>query len=98
MKNDIFGSIVASTVAGLFVGGSAMAQATKTPAAPPAHGAAKAATHHCLNSCKGKSACKSAEGAKAKHSCHGQNACKEQGWLDAKDAAECKTKGGIWKA
>lgn len=53
---------------------------------------AKAAkTVHCMgiNSCKGKSACKTANNA-----CKGQNSCKGQGWLPTHSAAACKAKGG----
>ncbi|MBX3500493.1 MAG: hypothetical protein KF889_13675 [Alphaproteobacteria bacterium] len=42
-----------------------------------------------INSCKGTSACKTASS-----SCKGMNACKGQGWVSAKDAAECTSKGG----
>lgn len=42
-----------------------------------------------VNSCKGTSACKTASS-----SCKGMNACKGQGWVSAKDAAECTSKGG----
>ncbi len=42
-----------------------------------------------INSCKGTSACKTATS-----SCKGMNACKGQGWVSAKDQAECTSKGG----
>jgi hypothetical protein len=42
-----------------------------------------------INSCKGQSACKSANNA-----CKGQNSCKGQGWLPAKSEAACVSKGG----
>ena len=41
-----------------------------------------------VNSCKGKSACNSAN-----NSCKGQNACKGKGWLEMTEK-ECKAKGG----
>jgi hypothetical protein len=53
---------------------------------------AKAAmTVHCMgiNSCKGKSACKTANNA-----CKGQNSCKGQGFKLTKSEASCKAKGG----
>ncbi|TAK92033.1 MAG: hypothetical protein EPO06_02130 [Burkholderiaceae bacterium] len=42
-----------------------------------------------INSCKGTSECKSAT-----HACKGQNSCKGQGWVHAKSAEECTSKGG----
>jgi len=42
-----------------------------------------------VNACKGQSACKSASNA-----CKGQNACKGTSFTEAKDAADCTTKGG----
>ncbi|MGJ0424651.1 BufA2 family periplasmic bufferin-type metallophore [Methylocystis sp.] len=46
---------------------------------------------HCagINSCKGTSACKTAN-----NSCKGMNSCKGQGWLPEKSAAACEAKGG----
>lgn len=46
---------------------------------------------HCygVHSCKGNSACKTAE-----HSCKGQNACKGHGFV-ADTAAQCLSKGGV---
>ncbi len=41
-----------------------------------------------INSCKGHSACQTADGA-----CAGTNSCKGKGWLTA-TAADCETKGG----
>ena len=41
-----------------------------------------------INSCKGQSACKTAD-----HGCKGQNSCKGHGWLES-TAADCKAKGG----
>ena len=41
------------------------------------------------NACKGQSACKTASSA-----CKGMNACKGQGFITAKDTAECTAKGG----
>lgn len=42
-----------------------------------------------INSCKGQSACKSANNA-----CKGQNSCKGQGWLPAKSKTACTNMGG----
>ena len=42
-----------------------------------------------INSCKGSSECKTAKSA-----CKGHNSCKGQGWVSAKDQAECTSKGG----
>lgn len=46
---------------------------------------------HCagLNSCKGKTACKSAS-----NECKGKNSCKGKGWLPTATKEECQTKGG----
>jgi uncharacterized membrane protein len=41
------------------------------------------------NSCKGKSAC-----ATADTSCAGQNSCKGKGWITMKSADECTKAGG----
>lgn len=41
------------------------------------------------NQCKGHGSCKS-----AKNACKGKNGCKGQGWVETKDAQECKDKGG----
>ena len=65
---------------------SASGSATPDPAAQPE----KVATVHCsgVNSCTGKSGCKT-----AKNACSGQNGCKGQGYLEL-TAEECQTKGG----
>jgi hypothetical protein len=42
-----------------------------------------------INSCKGTSACKTAES-----SCKGKNSCKGFGWTETATAAECIAKGG----
>jgi hypothetical protein len=41
------------------------------------------------NSCKGQSACQSAN-----NSCKGQNSCKGKGWVTTSSAQECTAKGG----
>ena len=50
----------------------------------------KMATVHCagVNSCKGTTACKTANNA-----CKGQNSCKGKGWLPM-SKADCAAKGG----
>ena len=42
-----------------------------------------------INSCKGTSACKTAES-----SCKGRNSCKGFGWVETATAGECQAKGG----
>lgn len=42
-----------------------------------------------INSCKGQSACQTAESA-----CAGHNSCKGKGWLKSASAKECMSKGG----
>jgi hypothetical protein len=63
----------------------ALSGAVATPAA------AKGAKVHCsgINSCKGKSECKTAN-----NSCKGMNTCKGEGWVSAKSAKACEKKGG----
>lgn len=47
---------------------------------------------HGVNSCKGKTACATAEGA-----CAGTNSCKGKGWL-VMDKKSCEEKGGKFEA
>ncbi len=47
---------------------------------------------HGVNSCKGSSACATAESA-----CQGQNSCKGKGWI-ASTKADCDAKGGKFMA
>ena len=72
------GALIAAAVAGLFT------------TAAPLVASAKDAKVHCqgVNSCKGKSACKSAD-----NSCKGQNGCKGKGWTEMSEK-QCKDKGG----
>jgi uncharacterized membrane protein len=42
-----------------------------------------------VNSCKGTSACKTAQS-----SCKGRNSCKGFGWIQTSTASECQAKGG----
>jgi len=69
------------------VSSAAMAAAAAmmfTSVVPTASFAADAAPVHCMgvNSCKGQSACKSAN-----NSCKGTNSCKGQGWVPMTQAA-----------
>jgi hypothetical protein len=72
------GALIAAAVAGFFT------------TAAPLMASAKDAKVHCqgVNSCKGKSACKSAD-----NSCKGQNGCKGKGWTEMSEK-QCKDKGG----
>jgi hypothetical protein len=75
------GALIAAAAAALALSGAAIAQ-TKTLAADD--------MVHCggINSCKGTSACATAENA-----CKGMNVCKGHGFLVTK-ASECFVKGG----
>jgi len=74
------GALIAAAAAAMALSG----------AAPVAMAASTGDTVHCagINSCKGKSDCKTAENA-----CKGQNKCKGHGFL-ATTAADCSAKGG----
>jgi hypothetical protein len=73
------GALIAAMAAGLFSAG-----------APVLANAADSDKVHCagVNSCKGKSACHSAD-----NGCAGRNACKGKGWIVMTEK-ECKAKGG----
>ncbi len=73
--------LVASAVALLFVTGAVSARADQSAGTDQVK---------CIggNSCKGKSACKSAQ-----NDCKGKNACKGQGFIQT-SAQDCKDKGG----
>lgn len=86
--NKVFGSMVASVVAGFVVSAPVLAQHEE--AAKPA--AEKMACQN--NTCKGKAGCKGF----GNDSCAGKNACKGHGSVKAKDEAACKKKGGTWTA
>jgi len=85
-KSMMKGAVLASAVAGLLIGGSALA-------AQGGSAGSETAKVKCegVNQCKGKGAC-----ASATHDCAGKNACKGKGWLSM-TAAECKAKGGTVK-
>lgn len=80
-KSLLKGAVIATAMAGLLSGGVATL----------AHAGEAAKTVKCsgANSCKGSGSCKSAS-----NECKGKNGCKGQGWINAKDEAECKAKGG----
>ena len=85
------GIALASAAATLLLascGGKSESVTAEKKAAPEA--AAKVATVKCsgINSCKGKSACGTADSA-----CSGQNSCKGKGWIKV-SKEECDTKGG----
>jgi len=81
VNKNLRGALVAAAVAGLVLGGQAMA------AEEGAKGEAKVKCQG-VNECKGKGAC-----GGAGHDCAGKNECKGKGW-QLMSAADCKTKGG----
>lgn len=83
--NKVFGSMVATAVAGLVMASPALAQGGS-----PAPEAKKMACEN--NTCKGKASCKGF----GNDTCAGKNACKGHGTVKAKDEAACKKKGGTW--
>jgi hypothetical protein len=82
--NKVFGSIVASAVAGIVMAAPVLAED-----AAKSEGAKMACQN---NSCKGKAACKGF----GNNACKGQNSCKGHGITKAPDAASCKKTGGLW--
>ena len=76
------GLMIATAVATLVVSGDLTAMAQDKSKAEPVK---------CVgaNDCKGKGSCKS-----TMNDCKGKNACKGKGFVEAKDAKECATKGG----
>ena len=75
------GSLIAVAAATMALSGTAMAATTTLSAGDKVHCAG-------INSCKGTSACATAE-----NQCKGQNSCKGHGFLSVK-ASECFAKGG----
>jgi len=73
--------LIASAVAMMFVTGAVNARADQSAGADQVKCVG-------VNSCKGQSACKSAQ-----NDCKGHNACKGQGFVPM-SAQECKDKGG----
>nr|WP_036293167.1 hypothetical protein [Methylosinus sp. PW1] len=76
-----YGASLAIAEVTLAINGAATSALAKTAANPV----------HCvgINSCKGLSACKSANS-----SCKGLNACKGRGWAPADSAEACTAQGG----
>jgi uncharacterized membrane protein len=83
-KSKVTGAMLATAVALIFAG-NVQAADTSSPA-PAASSQVK-----CVggNSCKGQSACQSAQS-----SCKGQNACKGKGYVITPTAKECVAAGG----
>jgi hypothetical protein len=79
--NVVSGGSIALAAVALALGGVA--------ATTGAHAASKTVMCAGINSCKGKSARKSASNA-----CKGQNSCKGMGWLPERSKSVCLKKGG----
>jgi hypothetical protein len=87
--NKVFGSFVASAVAGIVFSVPAYSEESAAPAAA-APEAVKMACQN--NSCKGKAACMGFGNA----GCRGRNSCKGHGITKAKTEAACKKSKGTW--
>ena len=87
MNKRTKGAILAAAVATLFMASAAMAQ----EGAPSSSSGASAPSVKCVggNSCKGQSACKSAQ-----NDCKGENGCKGKGFVMTSSTEECAQKGG----
>lgn len=81
----------AKIVSGASMAAAAIALVLSGAASAPAHAKKMSKSVHCsgINSCKGTSACKTANNA-----CKGMNSCKGQGWMPEKSAQACEAKGG----
>jgi hypothetical protein len=81
----------AKIVSGASMAAAAIALVLNGGTPAPALAKKMSKTVHCsgINSCKGTSACKTAN-----NSCKGMNSCKGQGWLPEKSAKACEAKGG----
>ena len=92
--NKVFGSFVASAVAGICLSVPAYSAETAAPEVAPAAAAAPEAVKMACqnNTCKGKSACMGFGNA----GCKGQNSCKGHGITKAKNEAACKKSHGTW--
>ncbi len=89
--NKVFGSFVASAVAGIVFSLPAYSEETAAPAVTSA--APDAPAMACQNnSCKGKAACMGFGNA----GCKGKNSCKGHGITKAKTEAACKKSKGTW--
>lgn len=85
--NRVFGSMVASAVAGIVISAPAFSDTHDKPA--------KADKMACQNnSCKGKASCMGFGNS----TCASKNECKGHGILKAKDEAACTKAGGTWTA
>jgi hypothetical protein len=84
-KDNCKGAILAAAAAALFIASPVAVYAASHSEAAP--------TGHCVgaNSCKGTSAC-----ATANSSCKGQNSCKGQGFTETTKAA-CDEAGGTFE-
>ena len=84
-KSKVTGAMLATAVALIFAGNVAQAADSSSPAP------AAASQVKCVggNSCKGQSACQSAQS-----SCKGSNACKGKGYVMMQTAKECIAAGG----
>ena len=82
IRQAVKGAVIASAVCSLFAAGTARA-------AEPAKEHSKVVKCGGINACKGQGSC-----AGADNSCKAQNACKGHGWVETKNAKECKEKGG----
>jgi hypothetical protein len=86
MNNRTKGAMLASAVAALFVATTAMAQEGQPSSSDPSLSTVKCVG---ANSCKGQSACKSAQ-----NDCKGENSCKSKGFIITSTREECIQKGG----
>lgn len=84
IQRKTYGATLAAAAAGLLLAGSL----TTVHAADPAMDEAKVKCAG-INSCKGKTACKSAS-----NECKGKNSCKGKGWVGTATPEECTSKGG----
>jgi len=85
LKKKLKGAAIATAAAGLFLSGCATHSSPNHMKMEMAKGDV-----HCsgINSCKGKTSCKSAT-----NDCKGKNSCKGKGWLQT-TKTECAEKGG----
>lgn len=83
-KTAMAGAMLATAVALAFTASAVKAQDAPNPSTQPAQ-------LKCLgaNSCKGQSACKTAN-----NDCQGKNSCKGKGYVITTDAKSCEDKGG----
>jgi len=88
MKISTKGTLIASTVAALFLASAALAQESGTTSGSTPQAQAKV---KCVgaNACKGHGSCKSAQ-----NDCKGKNACKGKSFVMTSSADECIGMGG----